>query len=66
MQRGELTAVYVLDGEQLLLRQLRLGRRDGDAVTVLAGLKPGERVATDPVAAMQALQARRQPPGPRK
>ena len=66
VQRGELTAVYVLDGEQLLLRQLRLGRRDGDAVTVLAGLKPGERVATDPVAAMQALQARRQPPGPRK
>ncbi len=59
VQRGELTAAYVVDGQQVLLRQVRLGRRDGDAVAVLAGLKPGERVAADPVAAMQALQARR-------
>lgn len=59
VQRGELTGVYVVDGQQLLLRQLRLGRRDGDAVAVHAGLKAGDKVAADPVAAMQAVQARR-------
>ena len=66
VQRGELSAAYVLDGQQLLLRHLRLGRRDGDAVTVLAGLEPGERIAADPIAAMQALQARRDAAGPGK
>ena len=58
-QRGELTGVYVIDGERVLLRQLRIGARDGEAVTVLAGLKAGEKIATDPVAALQAVQAQR-------
>ena len=59
VQRGELTGVYVVTGNTVLLRQLRLGARDGDTVTVLSGLKAGERIASDPVAALQALQARR-------
>ena len=41
------------------LRQLRLGEGIGDEVEVIAGLKPGERIAADPVAAMQALAAAR-------
>jgi RND family efflux transporter MFP subunit len=52
--RSEVTAVYVVapDG-RLQFRQVRLGRRHGDEVEVLAGLDAGERVAVDPVAAAQ-------------
>lgn len=59
VQRGEVSGVYVVDGNRLSLRQLRLGRRIGDQVEVLAGLRAGEAVASDPVAALQALAARR-------
>ena len=60
VQRGEITGVYVLaDGKRLSLRQLRLGQRINEQVEVLAGLKPGEVIATDPVAALQALAAQR-------
>ena len=50
--RAELTAVYVLasDGRRLL-RQVRLGRSEGDLVEVLAGVAAGEQVALDPQAA---------------
>jgi multidrug efflux pump subunit AcrA (membrane-fusion protein) len=52
MQRAELSVVYVVgrDGAPLL-RQVRLGRGDGDRVEVLSGLAAGERVAIDPQAA---------------
>ena len=49
--RGELTAVYVAQSERFLLKAVRLGARQGEAVEVLAGLRPGERIATDPVRA---------------
>ncbi|MDE2407079.1 MAG: efflux RND transporter periplasmic adaptor subunit, partial [Xanthomonadaceae bacterium] len=58
-QRGELSGVYVVQEGRLLLRQLRLGARSGDAVEVIAGLKAGEVVASDPVAATQAIAAQR-------
>ena len=52
MRRAELTGLYVLDpAGRPVLRQVRLGRADGDQVEVLSGLRPGERVATDPQAA---------------
>lgn len=52
VRRAELTALYVLDpAGKPVLRQVRLGRTDGDAVEVLSGLAPGERVVTDPQAA---------------
>ena len=60
VQRGEVNAVYVLADGRLTLRQLRLGAREGDHVEVIAGLQPGELIATDPVAAVQALVAARQ------
>jgi RND family efflux transporter MFP subunit len=60
VRRGELTAAYVLsEGAPPQLRQLRLGSvADERGVEVLAGLKAGERVALDPVAAGMASAAR--------
>jgi RND family efflux transporter MFP subunit len=54
VQRGELSAVYVVNAQgQAQLRQIRLGRSDGEQIEVLAGLSVGEKVALDPVAAAQ-------------
>ena len=58
-QRGELSGAYVRQGDRLLLRQLRLGARDGDMVEVISGLQAGDKVASDPVAALQAVSAQR-------
>ncbi len=56
VERSELTAVYVIDaGGGTSLRQVRLGHRFDERVEVLAGLRPGERVALDPVLAMKRL-----------
>lgn len=58
LRRGELTAVYVLDEQgRPRLRQIRLGQLPGSGadapahISVLAGLRSGERVALDPQAA---------------
>ena len=51
VRRSELSAVYVVDGDDVSLRQVRLGRRYGEAIEVLAGLAEGETVATEPVRA---------------
>lgn len=63
VQRGELSGVYVLAGDRLALRQLRLGRRSGDSVEVLAGLNRGDQVVSDPTLAVQALAAQRRGDG---
>ncbi len=55
--RGEVTGVYVVEGEKVRLRQIRTGRRFGDAIEVLAGLAAGERVALDPIRAGAYLKA---------
>lgn len=59
LQRGELTGAYVLEDDAIALRQLRLGRRAGDRVEVIAGLVAGERIAMDPLAALRALSEQR-------
>jgi RND family efflux transporter MFP subunit len=52
VRRAEMTGLYVLDpNNKPVLRQVRLGRVDGDKVEVLSGLLPGERVVADPQAA---------------
>jgi RND family efflux transporter MFP subunit len=58
VQRSEIRGVYVVteDG-RVGLRQIRIGHRHGDRIEVLAGLKIGERIAADPLAAMTWLQA---------
>jgi RND family efflux transporter MFP subunit len=55
LRRAELTAVYLVDAQgRPTLRQVRLGRSQGQQVQVLSGLRAGDRVATDPQAAAQA------------
>jgi RND family efflux transporter MFP subunit len=57
VRRGELSAVYVAFGKGFALRAVRLGRANAEGVAsveVLAGLRAGEVVATDPVGAAQA------------
>lgn len=48
IHRGELDAVYVLDGSgRVMLRQVRLGEQSGDVVAVLSGLESGEHVVRE-------------------
>jgi RND family efflux transporter MFP subunit len=58
-QRGELNGVYVKHDDRITLRQVRIGARAGDRVEVISGLRPGEQIVRDPVAAVQALVAQR-------
>jgi membrane fusion protein, multidrug efflux system len=52
LRRAEMTAVYVVSPQgRPLLRQVRLGRTEGDRVEVLSGVSAGERVALEPHAA---------------
>lgn len=55
VRRAEMTGVYVQgQGGKPLLRQVRLGRVEGDRVEVLTGVAPGEPVVVDPQAAVRA------------
>lgn len=58
VRRSEVTAVYLVrpDGSTTL-QQVRLGDPFADQVEVLSGLMAGDRVAEDPLAAMQRLEA---------
>ena len=52
VRRAEMTGLYVLDPNgRPVLRQVRVGRTEGDRVEILSGLSAGERVVTDPQAA---------------
>ena len=51
LRRGELTGVYVASGQGFVLKAVRLGAATAEGVEVLAGLRPGDVVAT------QAVQA---------
>jgi hypothetical protein len=57
VHRSEVTGAYVVGaGGKVSFRQIRLGEPAGDGlVEVLAGLMPGEKVATAPVKASIAL-----------
>lgn len=55
VRRAEMTGLYVLDAQgRPLLRQVRLGRADGDRIEILSGLMAGEPVVTDAQAAARA------------
>jgi len=54
VRRAELTALYLVDAQgRPALRQVRLGRVQGERVEVLTGVRAGDKVATDPTAAAQ-------------
>jgi len=60
VRRAEMTGLYVLDpAGKPVLRQVRLGRRNGDQIEVLSGLMVGEKVVSDPQAAARATAAGR-------
>lgn len=60
VKRSELTAVYVVEADgSISLRQIRVGRRLGEQVEVLAGLTAGEQVAIEPIAAGIELKQQR-------
>lgn len=63
VRRGELDAVYVVAAEgRIVLRQVRLGEAQGEAVEVLAGLEPGEQVLRDAAAYRPAVAVREATP----
>ncbi|MEN9627542.1 MAG: hypothetical protein RJA10_769 [Pseudomonadota bacterium] len=51
LRRGELTAVYLAQGDRFVLRAVRTGAERPDGVDILAGLKAGDAVAANAVAA---------------
>lgn len=58
IERGELSAVYVLDADdRISLRQIRPGRHFDAGIEVLAGLGAGERIALQPQAARYRLES---------
>lgn len=59
VRRAEVTGAYVVsETDGISFRQIRLGESAGDAgVEVLAGLRPGEKVALDPVKAAIAMKS---------
>ena len=58
VRRSEVSAVYVVTGEHVQLRQVRLGEAaSGNQVEVLAGLEAGEHLALEPVKAGIYLKA---------
>jgi RND family efflux transporter MFP subunit len=58
--RSEVAGAYAVGEKgEIRFRQLRLGEPTGDGgIEVLAGLADGEKVALDPVAALQALKSK--------
>lgn len=55
VERGELQGIYVVDGSNVRLRQVRSGQRFSEMIEILSGLEAGERYATDPADAAQWL-----------
>jgi len=61
VNRGEISAVYVLgDDQKLRFRQIRLGQNHDGKQVVLAGLSVGEKVVTRPNEAAVAIKAQMQ------
>ena len=44
LERGDLYAVYVRQGEAVWLRQVVIGQRTPQGIVILSGLQPGEHI----------------------
>lgn len=67
VQRGEVTALYIFDEKQgIVMRYVRPGKKLADGRReIMTGLRAGEQVILDPIAAGIALKAQ-QPAAPQK
>jgi len=54
LQRGELSAVYVQQEQTFVLRYVRAGKRSGQHIQIISGLRAGDVIAVN---ALQALKA---------
>lgn len=52
VERGQLTGLFVVDGEQARLRWIRTGHAADGRVEILSGLRAGERYVLDPPASL--------------
>ncbi len=58
VRRSEVSGIYVVRGERVQFRQVRLGEMSRDGmVEVLAGLEAGDRIALEPVKAGMYLKS---------
>jgi RND family efflux transporter MFP subunit len=48
IRRAELSAVYVVQGSKILLRQVRTGQVQGEEIEILSGVNAGELLAAEP------------------
>jgi multidrug efflux pump subunit AcrA (membrane-fusion protein) len=48
VRRGQLTAVYAVDGEVARLRLIKTGKQHGESVEILSGLEAGTRIVVNP------------------
>jgi len=58
LKQNELSAVYLKQGDKFVLNQVRLGDNQGNEIAVLAGLSPGDVIASDAYQALQHHQAK--------
>ncbi len=58
LKQNELSAVYLKQGDDFVLNQVRLGHYQDKEVEVLAGLSPGDVIASDAYQALQNRQAK--------
>ena len=49
LRRSEVVGVYVVNGDKVQFRQVRVGPETSGGIEILAGLQSGERVALEPV-----------------
>jgi RND family efflux transporter MFP subunit len=48
IRRAELSAVYVVQGSKILLRQVRTGPQQGEEIEILSGVNAGDVLAAEP------------------
>jgi len=58
LKQNELSAVYLKQGDDFVLNQVRIGRYQDKEVEVLAGLNAEDVIATDAYQALQNRQAK--------